>query len=97
VPLGHVLFGLVEHELRTVLVDGVVGEVHADLVHVLAGGHLVLLSREPAQPLLVHIEGQGVNAGHQHIDPEVEFEALDEVGLVDVPLHHAVCSGVDVF
>lgn len=96
VPLRHVLFRLIEDELRVVLVDGVIGEVHAGLLHVLTVRGLVFLCREPAQPLFVEIEDQRVHAGDQDVDPEVELEAVDEVGPVEVALHHAVSSRVDV-
>jgi hypothetical protein len=46
VTLGHVFFGLVEHEFRVVLIDSVIGKVHANVLHVLPCRRLVLLSGE---------------------------------------------------
>jgi hypothetical protein len=92
-PLGAfvaVLAVLVEHEVLVGLVHRVVGEVHAHVVEVVGGGRLVQLRAEAHQPLLVEEHAQRVARHHQHVDPQIELHAVDEVRLGQVPLRHAV-------
>jgi len=69
------------------LIDRVVSQVH-ELVLLGLQVVRVLTRRKPRQPLLVHIDLQRVDGGECHVDPEVELEAVDEEGVVDVVAGH---------
>ena len=90
VAVAEVVQGLIVHVLGTVLVDGVVGEMHAQVVHVLLVRELVLLGGEAHQSLVVDVDAQGVAAGHQGIYAHVELEALVQEGVGNVLLNDAV-------
>ncbi len=62
VPHVHVLHRRVENKLGTVLVDGVVGEVHELVVQVLGARRTVLVSSEAGQPFLVDEDAERVDA-----------------------------------
>ena len=53
-----------------------------------------LLGGEPDESVLVDVELDGVHAGHQQVDPEVELEPVDEEGVGDVALHDRVADPV---
>ena len=58
---SHVVLVLVEDELLALLVDRVVGEVHADVVDVVLVRSHVGLSGKPAQPLAENVHAKRVN------------------------------------
>jgi hypothetical protein len=99
VPLmayAHIVSILIEHKLVTFLVDRVVCEMHADVLHVLlVWGHIVL-GRETGQPVPEDENAQGIHPCHQHVDAQVELQPVDQVGATQVTLHHAFLSGVYV-
>ena len=53
---------------RAKLVDGVVSEVHKEIVHVARRGLLVRLGAETGQALLVDVGAQGHNAVYEYVD-----------------------------
>jgi len=63
--------------------------VHELVVQVFGPGRPVLLRGEAGQSLLVDEDPQRVDAADQHVDAHVELEAVDQVRLVEVSLHHA--------
>ena len=77
------MFLKVSHDL----VDGVVSEVDVVVSQVL---HLVGVGPggEPHEAVLEDVEPQGLNTCHQDIDPDVELEAVNQKGIVDVLLDH---------
>ena len=62
--MGHVFGGFVEFEFGVILVDSVVSQMHASLLHVVLVRGLVLLRRKATQSLVVEVEGQWVDTGH---------------------------------
>jgi hypothetical protein len=69
-----VLDVLVENEARTLFVDGVVSEMHLQIVYIFETGRLILAGCESRQALAIHENLQRRNALHQDVDPEVEFQ-----------------------
>jgi len=78
------------HEIFTKLVDGLVGKMHVKIAHVGIGRFLLLVGAEPDEPILVQEHAQGVHARHQHVQPEVELESVDEQWLLELLLHHTL-------
>lgn len=74
---GEVMHAVVVDVLGVLLVDGVVGQVHEQLLQVGLLGRLVFLGGEPGEALLVDVQAHGVGAAEQDVDAEVELEALD--------------------
>lgn len=68
------------------LVDGVVGQVHAQVVQIAAHGTQVLLCGKSGQALFVDEAAQGADARHQYIDTQVELESVYQVRLVEIAL-----------
>lgn len=59
---SHILAACVEHELWVVLIDGVVGEMHAHLIHIIRGWLLVLLRGEPCKSFMIEVDSQWISA-----------------------------------
>lgn len=66
------------------LVDGVVGEVHEDVVDVAAVGLFVRLRAKPGEGHLMHENAQGVHAIQKNVDSKVVLKIIDQVGPVYV-------------
>ena len=96
VPDAHVVLIFVKDEFFILLVDGIVGQVHAHILHVFLIRRHIVLSGESSQSLTKDEDPQWVHACHKHIDAEVELESVDEVGAAEVSLDHAVLLRVDV-
>mmetsp|Transcript_27235 Transcript_27235/g.68701 ORF Transcript_27235/g.68701 Transcript_27235/m.68701 type:complete len:538 (+) Transcript_27235:443-2056(+) len=75
-------------EVGGLLVDGVVGEVHAAVREVVRLGALVGHRAEAREALLEQVGPQRRDAGHEHVDPAVEFQPVHEQRPRHVPLHH---------
>lgn len=95
-PDAHVILILVEDELLIFLIDGVVGEVHAHVLHILLIRSNVGLSGESSQPFPEDEHSQWVYSCHQNVDAEVELQSLNQIGPTEVSLHHTVLLWVDV-
>ena len=88
-PLIIVILILVLLKVVIVLVDCIVCEMHVQIVHVEIIRHLVLLSGESRKTPLMQVDAQRVHTIEEGIDSQIEFEVVDQVGPLDVPLHHA--------
>lgn len=51
-------------------------------------GVCILAGCEPREAIFVDVEAQGVDAGDRDVDSEVELEAVEEQGIVDVLTHY---------
>lgn len=49
---------------------------------------IVFPGRESSQPVLINVETQGIDRGDGHVDAQVELEAVEEQGVVDVLTHY---------
>ena len=63
-----VIYIRVFHEVCTVFVDSVVGQVHVEIVQVCLGRPRVSLSCKTGQAFLEHENTQGVHSVHEHVD-----------------------------
>jgi len=88
--VAHVVFFIVLILLESVvvLVDGVVGEVHVKIVHVILARRLVLFCSEPCEGLLVDVDSQRVHSTKQSVYSQVVLEVVNQVGFVHVLLDH---------
>ena len=72
------------------LVQGIIGEVHVNFLEILLGRLCVLLGAKSGQAFVgyVCLHLALINAHHDHVYPEVEFEAVHEKRVIDVLLDH---------
>lgn len=96
VPYAHVLVTRVEDKVAVMLVDRIVRQMHAESIKVGIHGLVVKLCCKSCQPLVVHVETQGVGTRQQHIDPQVELETINQVGPGQIALDHIVLAGFHV-
>lgn len=80
---------LVLLKLTIELVNRVIRQVHVQVVEVGVIWWLIFFSSESCYPLLMNVDPKRVDSIEQDIDPKVEFEVVDQVRLVDVPLDDA--------
>ena len=76
-------------KLTIELVNRVIRQVHVQVVEVGVIWWLIFFSSESCYPLLMNVDPKRVDSIEQDIDPKVEFEVVDQVWLVDVPLYDA--------
>lgn len=86
---------LIIHELLRVLVDGVVRQVHLQVGQIRPHGALIGLRGKPGEPLLENVDSQRINPGNEGVNPQVELQAVDQVWLRQVALHHVVFTGFE--
>lgn len=96
VSLVEVVGIVVELEVGIVLVDGVVGEMHAHVVEVCGVGGLVGVCGEPDKSFLVDEDAQGMRGGEEDVESDVELEAVNEEGAMEIALCDVVVGGLDV-
>jgi len=75
----------VPHKIFRVLVERVVGQMHAPAVD---GPVVVGLRREACEALVVQIDHKWVPGGHQHVEADVGLEAIEQEGRVNVAAGH---------
>ena len=75
------------HKPCRALVQGVVCEVHGDVLDVLLGGGLVLRGGEANKAILVEVEAQRVTGRDEDVKAKVKLVPVDEKGLWQVLLH----------
>ena len=68
------------------LVDSVIRQMHVEVVEIRIIWWLIFFSSESSYPLLMDIDPKRVDSIEQNVDPEIEFEVIHQVRLVDVPL-----------
>ena len=92
----HPFWVLVEHKVRVVLVHRVVRQMHANIVQIPSARRRVFLSSEPRQTLSVNVNSHRITPCNQHVNPQVKFKSLYQKRLVQIPLHNAAISRLDV-
>lgn len=75
-------------DVRSILVDGSVGEVSELVVKVVHG---VLVGSEPDEAFFVNVELQRTHRSQQHINSHVPFVASDQEWSRQVFLEHSGC------
>ena len=85
----HVIFIFVEDKLIAFLVDGVVGEVHADILNVVLIRDNIAFSCKSGQSFMVEINSKRIDSSYEDIESEIKLQSIDEVGLADVSLDDA--------
>ena len=85
----HLCLRFVEHEVRVFFVHCVVCQVHEPVIQILGPWGFIGFGRKSSQSFLIDEYSEGVDACYKHIDPQIKFKTIDEVGFVHVTLHNA--------
>ena len=83
------IFVLVLLKFAVELIDRVIRKMHVQIVKVGVIWWLIFFSSKSSYPLLMNVDPKRVHPIEHNVDPKVEFEVVDQVRLVDVPLHDA--------
>lgn len=86
----QILQRFVKYVLRAIFVDGVVREVHVQIVDILLVDWLVLFGGETDKSFVVDVESERVTASYKCVDAHVELQPFIEERVVDVGLDHAL-------
>ena len=92
--MTEVVSARVLHEVLALLVDRVVGQVHAEVVQVAAKGRYVVLCSEPRQTLFIEKDSKRDHRSDQHIDPQVELQVVQQERLVEIALRYIVLASL---
>jgi len=88
VACAVVVAALVFLIIGTCHVDSIIGQVHVKTVEIVLLRGLVLASSQSAKPFIVKIHSEGVYAAKHYVNPQVEFELVDQEGFVHISLNH---------
>lgn len=85
---------LIKLEGIALLLDGIVSQMHEQVIYVLRvlAGWLKFLSGKASEALLIHEHAQRIYSIDEGVDSEVEFQSIDEVGIVQVLLGHVLIA-----
>ena len=83
---------LILNEAVCLLVDGVVSQMHAQIIQVAPLGRHVFFSRESGEPFLVNETAQRIDARDKHVYSEIEFQIINQIRFVQIPLGNVVLS-----
>ena len=83
---GIVVYSRVLHEVLALLIDCVIGQMHAEVVEVAAEGRDVVLRREPRQALLVNKDAQWNDTSDEYVYAQVELQIVNQEWFVEVAL-----------
>ena len=87
---------VIRDEVLGSLVDSVVGEVDVEVVQVALVGAGVFFSCKSRKPFLVDEEAEWIDSIDQCVDSQIEFEVVDNIGLVEVALCNQLAAGVHI-
>ena len=74
------------HELITLLIDRVVGQMGKLVCLDVCG--VVLLTRKPRKALIVDVNPPGVHRCYANVKPHIELEAVNEKWVVQISTHN---------
>lgn len=96
--MSHIIFifVLIKLEILTKLVDGIISQMHLQIIQIRAVGACVFLSRKSSEALVVNENPQRIDSVDQHVDAQVELEVVYRVGFVQIPLCDKLLTGFQV-
>ena len=75
VVVGRFRGGLLE--IGIVLVDGIIGEMHAYILYVLFGGFHIDFSAHTHQPVVEEIHTQRLHRANHDVNTQIKFESIE--------------------
>ena len=82
-------------EVICVLIDGVVCQMHKKIAKVATERRHILTRCKACQSLLVDEDPQRRHAGDKHVDPQIKFQSINQVRLMQVSLGNVMLIRLD--
>ncbi len=92
----HIILIRIKYKLLTILIDGIVSEVHTNILHIILIRHNIGFSSKPSQPFPINIDLQWVNWSNQHINSKIKFESINQIGFAQIPLDDTMLFWIDL-
>jgi hypothetical protein len=92
-----ILTSLIGLEIVCVPIDGVIGQVHEQTIHIPFHGALIFLSCESGEALSEDEHPKRINPVNEDIDPHVELEPINEKRFMHIPLHDILLASSLVY
>jgi len=96
IPYIILLAALIFHEFVILFIDRVVSQVHEAILLVESFRVGVAFGRKARQSLFKDVDAERLVAGHHYVDSEVEFVAVNEEGVLDVPRNNCGVVHIDI-
>ena len=93
---GLLIITCIELEIFRKFIDGVVGEMHGQVTLVALGDWFVLCCTESREAVVVEKNPQRIDASKQDIDPQIEFQILNEQWTAKIFLNDKVLHWWDL-
>ena len=77
------------------LVDSIVCEMHKEIVHIVPIRPNVCFCAKTGESHLVQVNAKWVDTVKKNVQPEIVLQIFDDVGSVDILLHHIPCGTSD--
>lgn len=68
---------LVLYKAFCFLVNGIVGQVHAQIVEVAPLWRHIVFCRKPCESFFVNESSQGVDTGYQNVNPKIKLQVVN--------------------
>ena len=87
---------LIEDKILAILLDGIVCQVHIQVVKVGVLGTHVFLCSKTCQTLLIHVDTKWIHSIDKGIDTQIKLQTVNKVRFVKVPLRHVLVTLLQV-
>ena len=78
-------------------VDGVVCQMHIQIIQVALSWRFVFCCCKSAKPFLIEINSQGVNTTKQNINSQIKFQVVNQKWFMQISLNHIMFLRVKIF
>ena len=88
-PLTIFVLFTIFYEFFAVLIHAKISQMNKPFPHIFIL-HIILIGRKSSQPLLEHIDSQGIIASYNNVDPQIILEVVDQMRVVHVLRHQDI-------
>jgi len=92
--ISHTVLIFILNIVLTVLIDCIVCEMSKEIINISFFRTLVSICREPGKTIVEKINSEWVNSENEDIHPEVKFETIDKVRVVNICLGNYTLLGI---
>ena len=85
------------YKIRIRFINRVICQMHKHLIHIFLIGLLIFHRCESSKTLLINKQVKGITAGQKHIDPKIEFKAINQQRLLNILLHYKTVESDELF
>jgi len=87
----------IKNEIWIVLVNGIICEMHADIIQIVKIGRTIRFCSKSSQAIMIQINSKRIAASKQHIKTQVKLKPINQKWLVKVTLCNVVFTRLDIF